>query len=124
MLLGRLLYRAKFKNPAQHVPLGDLLPQLHALFETLLAETRRNYGDAGVIHITPSIESAIIIPPTFLGDLTSEDILRKIDNVLYSAGSIPADDEIDINVAVVEFLSGSGRYTVLDLIRSDHIREL
>ena len=111
-------YRAKLKNPAQHVPLGDLLPQLHALFETLLAETRRNYGDAGVMRIYishPQLESAIIIPPTFLGDLTSEDILRKIDNVLYSAGSIPADDEIDINVAVVEFLSGSGRYTVLDL---------
>ena len=104
-------YRAKLKNPAQHVPLGDLLPQLHALFETLLGETRRNYGDAGVMRIYishPQLESAIIIPPTFIGNLTSEDILRKIDNVLYSAGSIPADDEIDINVAVVEFLSGSG----------------
>ena len=95
-----------------------MLPQLHALFETILAETRRNYHDAGVmrIYIThPQLESAIIVPPTYLGDLTSEVIMRKIDNVLYSAGSIPADDEIEINAAVVEFLSGSGRFTVLDL---------
>ena len=47
--------------------------------------------------------------------MTSEVIMRKIDNVLYSAGSIPADDEIEINAAVVEFLSGSDRLTVLDL---------
>ena len=72
-------------HPAEHVPLTDLLPQLHALFETILAETRRNYGDAGVmrIYIThPQLESAIIVPPTYLGDLTSEVIMRKINNVL------------------------------------------
>ena len=68
------------------------------------------------IYIThPQLESAIIVPPTYLGDLTSEVIMRKIDNVLYSVGSIPEDDEIEINAAVVEFLSGSGRLTVLDL---------
>ena len=74
-------YKAKLKHPAEHVPLTDLLPQLHALFETILAETRRNYGDAGVmrIYIThPQLESAIIVPPTYLGDLTSEVIMRKI----------------------------------------------
>ena len=113
-----ITYKAKLKNPAENVPLSDLLPQLHALFDTILAETRRNYGDAGVmrIYIThPQFESAIIVPPTYLGDLTSETILRKIDNVMYSAGSIPADDEIEINAAVVEFLSGSGRLPVFDL---------
>ena len=44
-------YKAKLKHPAKHVPLTDLLPQLHALFETILAETRRNYSDAGVMRI-------------------------------------------------------------------------
>ena len=106
------------KNPAENVPLTDLLPQLHALFETILNESRRNYGDAGVmrIYIThPHLESAIIVPPTYLGELNSETILRKIDNVLYSAGSIPADEEIEINVAAVEFLTGSGRLALIDL---------
>ena len=39
--------------------------------------------------------------------------MRKIDNVLYSAGSILADDEIEINAAVVEYLSGSGKINCL-----------
>ena len=113
-----ITYKAKLKNPAENVPLTDLLPQLHGLFETILTETRRNYGDAGVmrIYIThPQLISAIIVPPTYLGELTSETILRQIDNVLYSSGSIPADDEIEINAAVVEFLSGNGRLPILDL---------
>ena len=91
------------KNAEENVPLNNLLPQLHALFETILAETRRDYGDAGVmtIYISHSqLESAIIIPPTYLSDLTSESILRKIDNMLHSAGSIPADEKLDINAAV------------------------
>ena len=99
-----ITYRAKLKSPAHDVPFTDLLPQLHALFETILSETRKNYGNAGVMRIYishPHLESAIIIPPTYLGHLNSEVILRKIDEVLYSAGSIPADEEIEINAAVV-----------------------
>ena len=120
-----ITYKARLKNPAADTPLNDLLPQLHYLFDTILAETRKSYGDAGVmrIYIThPQLESAIIIPPTYLGDLNSEAILRKIDNVLYSAGSIPADDEIEINAAVVEFLSGSARLPILD-VQSDVINK-
>ena len=113
-----ITYKAKLKDQAENVPLVNLLPQLHVLFETLLSETRKNYGDAGVMRIYishPQLESAIIIRPTYIGDLNSETILRKIDNVLYSAGSIPADDELEINIAVVEFLSGKGRLAVLDV---------
>ena len=113
-----ITYKAKLKNPDTNVPLTDLLPQLHALFDTILAETRRNYGDAGVMRIYishPHLESAIIVPPTYLGDMSSELILKQIDKVLYSTGSIPADEEIDINAAVVEFLSGSGRLPLIDL---------
>ena len=113
-----ITYLAKLKNPAHNVPLMDLLPQLHVLFDTILSETRRTYGDAGVmrIYIThPQLESAIIVPPTYLGDLDSERILRKIDEVLYSSGSIPADDEIEINAAVVEYVTGSSRLAILDI---------
>ena len=44
-----ITYRAKLKTPAHDVPFTDLLPQLHALFETIMSETRQNYGDAGVM---------------------------------------------------------------------------
>ena len=111
-------YLAKLKNPAANVPLMDLSPQLHVLFETILSETRRTYGDAGVmrIYIThPQLESAIIVPPTYLGDLDSETILRKIDEVMHSASSIPADNEIEINAAVVEYVTGSSRLAMIDI---------
>ena len=113
-----ITYRAKLKNPNDDVPLNDLLPQLHALFETILSETKRDYGDAGVIRLYishPKLEKSIIIPPTYLGFMNSQKILEYIDTVLYSAGEIPADDELVINAAVVEFLTGSGRKAIVNL---------
>ena len=99
-----ITYRAKLKNPSDDVPLNNLLPHLHALFETILQETKREYGDAGVMRIYishPKLEKSIIIPPTYLGYLNSQKILDYIDTVLYSAGEIPADDELIVNAAVV-----------------------
>ena len=62
-----ITYRAKLKNPSDDVPLNNLLTHLHALFETILQETKREYGDAGVMRIYishPKLEKSIIIPPT------------------------------------------------------------
>ena len=72
-----ITYRAKLKNPSDDVPLNNLLPHLHALFETILQETKREYGDAGVMRIYishPKLEKSIIIPPTYLGYLNSQII--------------------------------------------------
>ena len=110
-----ITYRAKLKNPSDDVPLNNLLPHLQALFETILQETKREYGDAGVMRIYishPKLEKSIIIPPTYLGYLNSQKILDYIDTVLYSAGEIPADDELIVNAAVVEFVTGSGRKAI------------
>ena len=59
-----------------------------------------------------------------MGELNSETILNKIDNVLYSSGSIPADDELEINAAVVEFLSGSGRLTIIDVDKDVNLKRV
>ena len=91
---------------------------MHALFDTILQETKREYGDAGVMRIYishPKLEKSIIIPPTYLGYLNSQKILDYIDTVLYSAGEIPADDELIVNAAVVEFVTGSGRKAIIDI---------
>ena len=112
-----IIYRAKLKNSAEDVPLNYLLPHLQALFDTILQETKREYGDAGVMRIYiehPKLEKAIIIPPTYLRHLTSQKMLDYIDLVLYSAGEIPADDHLIINAAVVEFIEGSGRKQIMN----------
>ena len=113
-----ITYRARLRDPVDDVPLNFLLPYLHALFDTIIEEARRNYGDSVVMHMYishPKLENTIIVPPTHLGYLTSELILEHIDNVLYSAGEIPADDSLEINAGVVEFLKGSGRKHLVDL---------
>ena len=61
----------------------------------------------------PKLEKSIIIPPTYLGYLNSQKILDYIDAVLYSAGEIPADDELIVNAAVVEFVTGSDRKAII-----------
>ena len=71
-----ITYRAKLKNASDDVPLNNLLTHLHALFETILQETKREYGDAGVMRIYishPKLEKSIIIPPTYLGYLNSQN---------------------------------------------------
>ena len=70
-----ITYRAKLKNPSDDVPLNNLLPHLHALFDTILQETKRDYWDAGVMRIYishPKLEKSIIIPPTYFGYLDSQ----------------------------------------------------
>ena len=113
-----ITYRAKLKDSSDDVPLNNLLHHLYALFDTILQETKRDYGNAGVMRIYishPKLEKSIIIPPTYLGYLSSQKILDYIDTVLYSGGEIPADDELIVNAAVVEYVTGSGRKAIIDI---------
>ena len=64
-----ITYRAKLRDPVDDVPLNFLLPHLHAMFDTVIEEARRNYGESGVMRIYishPKLEKAIIVPPTYL----------------------------------------------------------
>ena len=122
-----ITYTAQLKYPAENVYLNNVTTDLHALFDAVLNEGIRDYGEAGVMRIYinhPKLESAIIIPPTHLGELDSEVVMGYIDAVLKSAGQIPLDEEIEINVALVEILQGSGRlkiHTDADLRRKKSV---
>ena len=110
--IKEVTYRAKLKNPPGDEMLNDMLPRLYGLFETILEELRETYSDEDLVRVYidhPKLEKAIIIPPTHLGELDGKDILDHIDEVLYSAGDIPADEQLDINVACVKLLKGSSR---------------
>ena len=64
----------------------------------------------------PKLEKVIIVSPTYLGCLTSEVILEHIDNVLHSAGEIPADEDLEINAGIVEFICGNLPYFVFKVL--------
>ena len=113
-----LTYKARLRYPAVDVPLSHLVAHLKELFETIITEMRKEYGNSAVARVYiyhPKLNGAIIVPPIYLGDLYSDDILDTIDNVVYSAGDIPADEELDINVAVVKLIEGAGRLHITDI---------
>ena len=107
-----ITYRAKLKYPAPDKNLSDLHPHLTALFESLIEEMRKKYGDHGIARIYidhPNLEKAIIVTPREIRELNTQEILDYIDDVVNSAGEIPADESLDINVAVIKGLVGGAR---------------
>ena len=117
-LAQKVTYRAKLKYPAPEKTITDLTPHLHGLFQSLIDEMIVKYGENGVARIYidhPNLEKAITVVPTPLHKLFIKDILDHIDNVVNSAGDIPADDALDINVAVIKLIQGGSRKHVLDI---------
>ena len=107
-----ITYKAKLKHPAPDKNLSDLHPHLIALFESLIEEMRVKYGDFGIARIYidhPNLEKAIIVTPREIRELNVQDILDYIDEVVNSAGEIPADEALDINVAVIKSIVGGAR---------------
>ena len=115
-----ITYKARLKNPSDEISMIDLSTHIPALFESILDEARRGYGEAGVMRIFinhSGLEKPIIITPTYLGELTSKIIIDYIDRCLYSAGVIPADELWEINAAIVHLLNGKGRKPLTNLER-------
>lgn len=113
-----MTYTVKLKNKKPDLYLNNLLPNLQALFDSLLQHTREEYGEDGVARIYidhPKLESAIVVKPTYLGHLNSTAILEVIENVLHSAGNIPADEDMSINIAIVKLVQGKGRKPMLNV---------
>ena len=112
-----LTYRAAMKNPNTALNLADLQPHLEALFSTLLTNLRKSYENGSIARLYidhPNLEKAIIVVPTPLSKLTPTLILDHIDNAVNSAGEIPADEALEINVAVIKTLQGNGRKHVFN----------
>ena len=100
------------KHPAPDKKLSDLEPHLSALFQSLIDEMRVKYGEYGLARIYidhPNLEKAIIVTPREVKDLNVQDILDYIDDVVNSAGEIPADEVLDINIAVIKNIVGGAR---------------
>ena len=112
-----MTYKAKLKNPPQKELLNNMIPNLYGLFESVLEELRETYGEEDHVRVYidhPKLESAKIVPPAPLGEIDGEQILDQVDEVLYSAGDIPADEELDINVACVKLLKGGARRNLVN----------
>ena len=73
---------------------------------------RVKYGEYGLARIYidhPNLEKAITVTPRDVKDLNVQNILDYIDDVVNSAGEIPADEALDINIAVIKNIVGGAR---------------
>jgi len=121
-VVSEYTYRVRPKYPAEEKPLNDLLPQLKGLFESLLDEIKKAYGQTSKVRVFiqhEELKKEIIVKPTVLAYLTSDSIIQRIENVLYSAGFIPADEKLQINVACAQFkpITGKGRRSIVNVER-------
>ena len=112
-IVDEVTYRAKVKHPSATTDLNTLSVEMMVLFNSILSELRKTYKPHSLLRIFithPDLLSPIIHYPTFIEDLRVEDIMKEIERRLYSAGFIPADAQLEINVAIASFpWSGSGK---------------
>jgi G:T-mismatch repair DNA endonuclease (very short patch repair protein) len=108
---SRLRARRERTRRTTSMMIDDALPQLTVLFENLVEEVKSAYApnDSCRVYIDhPDLQSAIIVPPIRLGYLTAQIIMDRIQYVLTSGMSIPLNDELEINLAVVKRVGGQG----------------
>ena len=123
VIATEMSYRAVFQKrdgDEEEVLLINMLPQITALFQTLIDHITLNFSPHDTMRVFidhPSLESAIIIPPIPIGYVTTQMILDKIENVLHSAENIPADESLEINVAIIRGIQGRKRVHILNVER-------
>ena len=116
---AEMTYGISFKQmPTADVPFRDFLPHLVVLFERLIDSLIEKFGSDAVCRIfidSANLEKEIVIPVTRITEMNYQLIFQYVDKVLQSAGHIPIDDTLSINVALARLIAGSGRKQVLNV---------
>jgi hypothetical protein len=111
-LRARRQQERKQSDQQSSTPLiDDALPQLTVLFENLVADVKNTHDSNDVCRVYidhPDLQSAIIVPPLYLHSLTAQVIMDRIQYVLTSGMSIPLNNDLEINLAVVKRVGGQG----------------
>ncbi len=105
-------YRIVPQSGLSDVMLNTVLMQLEKVFEKMMTDISRTHDEYDIARLYidhPKLESAIIVPPRPVKDMTAEVILSQIEFVLSSSAVIPLDNNLQIQVAVVKRIQGSGK---------------
>lgn len=104
--------RNRIPRQAQNnIFMNDYLDQLLNMFNEMLTDIRRNYSQNATARVYidhPILERAIIVTPRRLKNLSGRQIIEHVEDVLSSAGEVPVDNDLRINIAVVRELDGAG----------------
>ena len=95
---------------------GEILPNLRAMFSSLLEEINLRYKPNDLVRIfimhEEMVNTNIIVGPDFLKCITVAVIMDVIANVIRSNNFIPADKGLSFNVCVIKNIQGLNRMSI------------
>lgn len=110
---GEQTYEVSLKHPNAKIGLHQhLLAHLLVLFEVLMEQIQKDYGNEGYVRVFirhRELGHQFIVKPQPIRDMTGEHIMEVLTRMIYSAKFVPCDQGLEINVAAVKFLKGKGR---------------
>ena len=109
-------YTAVLKDPQPGQYIQDIGEELEVLFDSLLAIFKLVYRDFDLVRVFIQHQSLtscnIIVPPTYFKDMSSQVILQEIGRIVRSNATIPADQNLEINVAAIRNVKGTSFLTI------------
>ncbi len=101
--------------------LGEIIPQMHMLFNSLLNEINLTHQQHDLVRIFIThdevVATNIIIGPDYLEYITSDMIIDRIADVVHSNNFIPANKGLSINVTAIRNIAGLNRTSVTNVWR-------
>ena len=89
---------------------GDIHNQLYLLFHSLLEEIHNVYTHQDLVRVyithNEMVNTNIIVGPNYLGHITPNVIMDRIEAVVHSNNFIPANRGLQINIAAIKNIKG------------------
>ena len=89
---------------------GDKHNQLYLLFHSLLEEIHNVYTHQDLVRVyithNEMVNTNIIVGPNYLGHITADVIMDRIEAVVRSNNFIPANRGLQINIAAIKNIKG------------------
>ena len=90
--------------------MGDIHNQLYLLFHSLLEEIHNVYTHQDLVRVyithNEMVNTNIIVGPNYLGHITADVIMDRIEAVVRSTNFIPANKGLQINIAAIKNIRG------------------
>ena len=123
---GEQSYLAKLKHPSEEIGLGDMFEHLTVLFEVVMNEVKKEYGDSGWARVYishPPTGEHFIVKAAHIQDMTPEFIMDVVSKQINSADFVPCDKHLEIYVAAVKHIRGKGYRNIQNLARDKRLKK-
>ena len=107
-----ITYRVRPRRPNYGRTVLSVQSHLIAVFKTILSDARRRYNENSLFRLYinhPKLNSPMVFKPQWLHEVSAEALMAAIEYRISSAGDIPIDGLLIINIAVCRIIGGDSR---------------